>query len=84
MIMISFVTMFSECVPDPSSFEAGSDMGKLVGKIRKMLSEAETENQSELGPTYDHVGGKVTLQSLGLKLGGKVRKHSGTAYLRNS
>ena len=62
----------SECVPDPSAFDANSDMSEMAQRMRKMLQEAEPVSRSHPMPNFDNVQGKVTLQSLSLRLGDKV------------
>ncbi|XP_074640389.1 CAP-Gly domain-containing linker protein 4-like isoform X2 [Tubulanus polymorphus] len=61
-----------ECLPDQAKIDKDSEMGKLVGKMRKMLSDAEPASPKQSPPNYDLVPSKVTLQSIGVKLGDRV------------
>ncbi|CAH1775616.1 unnamed protein product [Owenia fusiformis] len=64
-----------ECIPEPGLFESNSDMNKLVFKMRKALSEAESQcssSNNDYVANYDNVPGKVTLQSLGVHIGERI------------
>ena len=59
-------------MPDPGNFEADSDMGRLVQRVRKTLQEAAPSSPNKPPPNYDLVQSKVTLHALGLQLGDKI------------
>jgi hypothetical protein len=61
---------FSEILPD--SGDPDSETGKLILKMKKMLSEAEPATHKQQPPNYDLVPGKVTLRALGIGLGERV------------
>ena len=78
--------MFSiaDCIPDPSNLDSDPDMPKTVNKLKKTLTEAETDSNKRPPPNYDLVPSKVTLQALGINIGDKVMvsgvKVSGNNY----
>ena len=57
--------LFVECIPDESE-------GRNVRELHKLLDEAEPKENAVPTLHYDDIGGKVTLQSLGLEIGEKV------------
>lgn len=63
--------LHSECVPDISAFEPDSEMGKVVSKLRKLLSDAVPITPQQLS-NMDSIKCRVTLQALGIRIGDKV------------
>ncbi|XP_035829126.1 CAP-Gly domain-containing linker protein 3 [Aplysia californica] len=61
-----------DCIPDLSSFDESSNMGHLIKKVKKTLSEAVPPTSRQPPPNYDLVQSKVTLQALGLATGDKI------------
>ena len=65
-------SLFSDCIPDPSSLDSDPEMPKTVIKLRKTLQEAASHSDKRPPPNYDLIQSKVTLQSLGINIGDKV------------
>ena len=74
IVIVNFTLCVTDCIPDPDSFEPGSETAVFAAQIQKVLKEAQPVTPSREGETqrYDEVQIGAALQSMGIQIGDKV------------